>query len=91
MKVPRYSCQILTNREFPRKIFENSTNIKFHENLSRASRDIPCAQTDGCGPGSIVGIESGYGLGGPGIEFRLGRDFPHLSGPALGPTQPPVQ
>jgi len=28
---------------------------------------------------------------GPGIESRWGRDFPQLSRPALGPTQPPVQ
>ena len=26
-----------------------------------------------------------------GIESRWGRDFPHLSRPALKPTQPPVQ
>jgi hypothetical protein len=43
------------------------------------------------GPGSSVGIATGYGLEDPGIEFWWGRDFPHLSGPALGPTQPPVQ
>jgi len=43
------------------------------------------------GPGSSVGIATGYALDGPGIEFRLGRDFPHLSKPALGSTQPPVQ
>jgi hypothetical protein len=42
------------------------------------------------GPGSIVGIATGYGLYGPGIKSRWGRDFPHLSRPALGPTQPPV-
>jgi hypothetical protein len=50
---------------------------------------VVCLTT--CGPGSIVGIATGYGLDGPGIAFRCGRDFPHLSRPALGPTQPPVQ
>jgi hypothetical protein len=43
------------------------------------------------GPGSSVGIATGYGLDGPGIESRWGRDFLHTSRPALGPTQPPVQ
>ena len=43
-----------------------------------------------CRPGSSVGIATGYGLDGPGIESRWGRDFPHLSRPALEPTQPPV-
>jgi len=43
------------------------------------------------GPGSSVSIATGYGLDRPGIESRWGRDFTHLSRPALGPTQPPVQ
>jgi hypothetical protein len=43
------------------------------------------------GPGSSVGVATGYGLDGPGIKSRWGRDFPHLSRPALGPSQPPVQ
>ena len=43
------------------------------------------------GPGSSVGIATGYRLDGPGIEARWGRDFSHLSRPALGPTQPPIQ
>ena len=37
------------------------------------------------GRDSSVGIASRYGLDGPGIEFRLGRDFPQLSRLALGP------
>ena len=40
---------------------------------------------------SSVGIATGYGLDGPEIETQWERDFPHLSRPALGPTQPPVQ
>jgi len=43
------------------------------------------------GLGSVVGIATGYGLDGPGIESRWSRDFPHLSRPALRPIQPPVQ
>jgi hypothetical protein len=42
------------------------------------------------GPGSSVSITTGYGLDGPGIESWWGRDFPHLSRPAMGTTQPPV-
>jgi hypothetical protein len=43
------------------------------------------------GPGSVVGVATGYGLDDPVIESQWRRDFPHLSRPALGPTQPPVQ
>jgi hypothetical protein len=39
------------------------------------------------GPGSSIGIATGYGLDGPGIESRWGQDFLHLS----RPTHPPVQ
>jgi hypothetical protein len=35
------------------------------------------------GPGSSVGIATGYGMDGPGIESRWERDFPHLSRQAL--------
>ena len=44
-----------------------------------------------CGPCSSVGKATGYVLDVLGIESRWWRDFPHLSTPALGPTQPPVQ
>ena len=43
------------------------------------------------GQGSSVGISTGYGLYVPGIESRWERGFRHLSRPALGLTQPPVQ
>ena len=43
------------------------------------------------GPGSVVFIANAYELDGPGIESRWRRDFPHLSRPALRPTQPPVK
>ena len=42
-------------------------------------------------PASVAGIATAYGLDGPGIESPWGRDFPHLSRPALRLTQPPVQ
>jgi hypothetical protein len=36
-------------------------------------------------PGSSVGIATGYGVDGAGIESRWGRDFPNLPKTALGP------
>ena len=35
---------------------------------------------------SSVGVATRYGLDGPGIEFRWGRDFPHLPKPVLRST-----
>ena len=40
---------------------------------------------------SSVGKATRYGLNSPGIESRWRRDFPHLSRPALGTTQLPIQ
>jgi hypothetical protein len=43
------------------------------------------------GRDSSVGIATRYGLDGPEIESRWGRDFQYTSRPALGPTQSPIQ
>jgi hypothetical protein len=48
---------------------------------------VPCKNG---GRDSSVGIATGYGLDGLGIESGWGRDFSHPSRPAVGPTQPPV-
>ena len=44
--------------------------------------------TINCGPGSVVGIATGYGLDGPGIESRLGEIFsvPVQTGPGAHPV-----
>ena len=41
--------------------------------------------------GNIISNCDCLGMDGPGIESRWERDFPHLSRPALRPTQPPAQ
>jgi hypothetical protein len=40
---------------------------------------------------SSVGIAIRSGMDGPEMESPWGLDYPHLSRPVLGPTQPPVQ
>ena len=56
---------------------------------------IVCQYSRAEGHDSSASIVTAYGLDGPGIESRggggVGRDLPHLSRPALRPTQPPVQ
>ena len=52
---------------------------------------ISTFHTVSSGPCSSVGIATGYGLHGPGIESWWGRDFPNMFRPALGPAQPTLQ
>jgi len=47
--------------------------------------------TGNVGRNSSVGIATRYGLDSLGMESRYGRDLPHRSRPALGPTQLPKQ
>ena len=43
------------------------------------------------GRDSVVGIGTGYGLDGQGIECQWGARFSAPAQTALGPTQPPIQ
>ena len=61
------------------------------KDLARYTLDLVGVQEVRCGRDSAVGIATGYGLDGPGIEFLWGRDLLHPTRPALGPTQPPIQ
>ena len=47
MQSTRYLCLILMKIEFSQHIFENCSNIKFHENSSSGSQVVPCGQTVG--------------------------------------------
>ena len=52
--------------------FTYTSPMLIHSFVGRCSSDV---------------IASAYGLDGPGIESRWGRDFPYLSRPAVRPTQ----
>ena len=54
-----------------------------HVYISTSARNV--------GRDSVVDIATSYGLDGPGIESRRGRDFPYPFRLALGPTQLPEQ
>jgi hypothetical protein len=42
----RYSCQFLMKVEFSRQIFEKYSNTKFHENLFKRIRVLPCGRIE---------------------------------------------
>jgi hypothetical protein len=67
-------------------VSNKSAASHLHYSINLLTTEIQC-----CGPGSVDGIATAYGLDGPEIESRWGRDFPHLSRPTLSPTQPPVK
>ena len=76
----------------------------FRRNLTYSNAAVRTSNSASCRPvgssvttGWMAGAPfpsaqaSRYGLDGSGIEYQWGRNYPHLSRPALGSTQPPVQ
>jgi hypothetical protein len=79
-------CYILHTHSIPNSVHHGQSNlfILFRFELILLYNSVLWA-------GSSVGIATGYGLDGSGIESRWVRDFSHTFRPALGPIQPPVQ
>jgi len=74
----KFRCNILIGVRISKEMPGSVASVT-HCTIRRGGRD------------SSVGIANRYGLDGPGIEYRRGRDFPQSSRLALGPTQLPIQ
>jgi hypothetical protein len=83
------TCAVVNGEEGPVQI--GFCTIRSSVYIGQLYLYIQGTKLEAKGPGSVVGIATAYGLDSPGIESRWGRDFPHLSRPALRPTQTPVQ
>jgi hypothetical protein len=68
------------------KIHRVLPSYKHVYNQSTSQKKLNIYTLSTSGSGGSVGMATGYGMDGPRIESRWGRDFPHLSRPALGPT-----
>ena len=66
-------------------------NPCFEVHLQRFTCEFGRLHSFVVGRDSSVGIATGYGLDGPGIESRWWRDFPHPFRPALRTNQLPIQ
>ena len=81
-------------RRYCRQRQSSFRNVAFRflsfSNNSRQTKPTSALKCN-VGHDSSVGIATRYWLDSPRFEFPWGRDFPHLSRPALGPSQPPVQ
>ena len=87
LKIVRYSCHACSYNQ----CLIQPINFVIQQPICRNMYEFMYIRCVVHGPGSVLGIATAYGLNGPGIESRWGWDFPHLSRPALRPTQPPVQ
>jgi len=81
----REACILVMRRIWPRRkgeIFKVKVPLSSINHLKPSSY---CMYLQICGPGSLVGIATDYGLDGPGIESQWGRDFPPRSDRPWGP------
>ena len=78
-------CKIIHNFAICSRGSKRNKNFR----LFKLFNCISCS--NGGGRDSSVGLATRYGLDGPWIESWWGRGFPHLSRPALGPTQLLIQ
>jgi hypothetical protein len=78
-------------RLFPTRFIVFLPYAKFFEILSFLLLYFSAIIFTRVGWDSSAGIETRYGLDGPGIGCRWGRNVPHPSRSGLGLTQPPVQ
>ena len=77
------SCVIVFTQMTFRHVVSYEKDKRFQNN-SLQSKVFPEHAMKAWDRNSSVGIATRYRLGGPAIKFRLGRDFPHPSRPALG-------
>jgi len=70
---------------------ESTPQSQIHSDITATLTSFNRVSNYNVGRDSSVGTGTRYGLDCPGIEYRRGRDFPHPSRPALGPTQLPIQ
>jgi hypothetical protein len=59
--------------------------INLLEGEIKVVQEVNGIKNNSCGPGSSVGIATGYGLDGPGIKSRWRQDFPALPDRPWGP------
>ena len=83
-------CYYLTVHFQGQRVKISGTDYAAHISSLRINTEFISLFGIVCGPVSSVGIATGYGLDGPGIESRWHEIF-RPSIPYLRPTQPPVQ